>query len=120
MLGTFVLVWVNAFSLGGPGSGEIYVKGVYPSPTGSLVATAYTVSGGGAAGYVYEVVNIRRTADPFDCESGVVFVTTDAGAKVAWTGNDALSINGPGTASAITKLSSWGEDGRVHIEYAGG
>jgi hypothetical protein len=30
------------------------------------VATIYVVSGGGAAGYVYKLVNLRKRQEPFD------------------------------------------------------
>lgn len=37
-----------------------------PSPDGSFVATAFECEGGGAAGYYYANVNVRRKRDPFN------------------------------------------------------
>ncbi|MEY4673995.1 MAG: hypothetical protein RL148_1779 [Planctomycetota bacterium] len=64
------------------------VLGEVPSPTGSHVALVVEVSGGGAAGYVHEEVQLQRLGAPIPEE----VATRLRGVQLQWDGPAALRV----------------------------
>lgn len=59
----------------------------------SLTARHYRISGGGAAGYVWEIVNIQPSADVFDKSKGVVLqISHSEIPSLDWKENDTLVV----------------------------
>ncbi len=67
-----VILLTYAFWDFGKSSDTPIIVKVKISSDKNLTARHYRVSGGGAAGYVWEIVNIQPSADVFDKSKGVV------------------------------------------------
>jgi len=59
-----------------------------PSPSGRYVADVVHVSGGGAAGFQFQELRLRRARS----ESGVLVAERLYGVVVAWRGDDCLEV----------------------------
>ena len=66
----------GCLNLGSDTSRDVNVIASLTSPSQSYVATSYNSSGGGAAGWCYVQVNIRKQSEQFNPDNGIVFVTT--------------------------------------------
>ena len=87
------------------------------SPNKEYIATIYIVSGGGAAGYVYRLVNIRKRGEPFDPKKGIVFHMSGARELgLTWEDDKHLSIKHSKDAHIHIQAKEWGE-GKVQIQY---
>ena len=60
------------FSGGGPDTDKIEIIGEEKSPNGKFVATSFSCSGGGAAGYFYFNVNLRKAGEKLDQRDGLL------------------------------------------------
>jgi len=60
------------FSGGGPNTDKIKIIGEEKSPNGRLIATSFSCSGGGAAGYFYFNVSLRRAGEKLDQRDGLM------------------------------------------------
>ena len=88
------------------------------SPNKEYVATAYVVSGGGAAGYVYRVVNLRKRADRFDPKKGVVFSGTRVPEiSLTWNDNEHVTVKHSKAGNIYTQSRQWGDRGQIRINY---
>jgi len=88
------------------------------SPNKEYLATVYIVWGGGAAGYVYRLVNIRKRSDPFDPKKGIVFYMTGAtDLNLEWENNEHLIVTYSKLANVYTQAKAWGDKGEVQISY---
>ena len=88
------------------------------SPNTDYIVTVYTISGGGAAGYVYERVSIRKKEDRFDKNKGMIF----QGAKiknlsVEWKGDRLLQVKYTKAGDIFTQEKEWGKKEKILIEY---
>src|SRR5207244_1074388 len=89
------------------------------SPDQQHVATIYSDMGGGAAGWCYISVNLRKVTEPFDSKNNRVF---DAGCSsnvaAQWAGNNDLLITYTvnGEIADLHQASS-NNDGAVRISY---
>lgn len=90
------------------------------SPDKEIVATVYYISGGGAAGYVYRLVNLRRRGGTFNPRKGIVFqVTRSENIMVTWEDDSHLAIKYSKPSSLLTQVKEWDAGKRkVHISYA--
>lgn len=89
-----------------------------PSPNNEYLATVYVVWGGGAAGYVYRIVNIRKRSDPFNRTKGIVLhmsATTNPG--VTWADDKNLMVTYSKLANVYTQSKTWGDKAEVQIIY---
>jgi len=99
-------------------SKEVNVLGSFPSPTQSYVATSYNTSGGGAPGWCYVQVNVRKLSEQFDSDGGVVFTTRcNVKPDVKWESERKLSISYPADAIVYTQKKVWGKDEPVEISF---
>ncbi len=57
---------------GGPDTDKIEIIGEEKSPNGKFVATSFSCSGGGAAGYFYFNVNLRKAGEKLDQRDGLL------------------------------------------------
>ncbi len=120
---TFVLVnWTAAHSCSQKNKKveDVDIISTAPSPSQDYVATIYIVSGGGAGGYVYKVINLRKKAQRFDHKKGIIFsVTGTRDVTLSWEGNDHLMIKHSNVGNIYTQAKEWGSDKRVRISYVG-
>jgi hypothetical protein len=87
------------------------------SPSQEYVATLYIVSGGGAGGYAYKVINLRKRGERFDPKKGVIFsVTGTRDVTLSWDGNDHLLVKYSKLGNIYAQAKEWG---RVRISYLG-
>ena len=94
---------------------DVIPRRVVPAPGGDRVAQLYTVSGGGAAGYVYDVPEVRPASAPpmQDGHQAFVFAYADS-VDVRWVGDRRLVVTYPaGTTVSLQKRSMEG----VEISY---
>jgi acyl-homoserine lactone acylase PvdQ len=104
-------------NLGSDKSHDVNVVANFASPNQSYVATSYNSSGGGAAGWCYVQVNVRKQTEQFNPDSGVVFVTKcSVKPDVKWENQNKLSIGYPADATIYTQLKAW-RSGEVEISY---
>jgi hypothetical protein len=108
------------------------LKRATPSPDGRLAARYYVESGGGAAGWVHEIVDLRAPGDSSrpDARQAVFVMSHGGGVTTKWASARSLTIEYPAwvdvirgcrtargvaiTYVAIAKPdSSWGERARV-------
>ncbi|HBB96942.1 MAG TPA: hypothetical protein DC054_16310 [Blastocatellia bacterium] len=79
-----------------------------PSPNHGLIATTYINMGGGAAGWCYKEVNLRKNSEAFDAKKGQLF-STDCQTDVAvtWQGDDTAIIkySTDGISASLTQKS---------------
>ena len=57
---------------GGPDTDEIEIIGEEKSPNGKFIATSFSCSGGGAAGYFYFNANLRKAGEKLDQRDGLL------------------------------------------------
>lgn len=89
------------------------------SPNKEYVATIYYISGGGAAGYVYRLVNLSRRGDTFNPKKGIIFqVTHTKNITVIWEDDAHMTIKYSKPSSLLTQVREWGTGERkIHIQY---
>ncbi len=88
------------------------------SPDKEYIATFYNVSGGGAAGYVYMFVNLRRNSEPFDPKKGIIVQMTRCyEIHMKWDDNEHLTVSRSKNATTYLQLSEWGTERKIHIRY---
>jgi hypothetical protein len=88
------------------------------SPNKEYVATVYVVSGGGAAGYVYNVVNLRKQGERFDPRKGVIFSATRArDVGLSWEDNEHLTVRYSKAEGIYAQDKKWGSRKEIHISY---
>ena len=68
------------------------------SPNGQLIATFYTIGGGGAAGSLDEYVSVRPSTSKFDENDWVFTLTHGYDVRLSWTGPQSLEIGYPDSA----------------------
>jgi hypothetical protein len=88
------------------------------SPNNKYLATAYNVSGGGGAGHIYNLVNLRKQGEPFESKQGVIFVASGTH-KITpvWQDDEHLIIKHSKASGIYTKAGEWGSDNKVLIRY---
>ena len=90
------------------------------SPNRDYLATVYIVWGGGAAGYVYRVVNIRKRGERFDPKKGIVLhMSSKSNPTVAWDTNEHLVIQHSKAATIYKQERQWGDKVKVKVDYVG-
>ncbi len=60
------------FSGGGPDTDKIEIIGEEKSPNGKFIATSFSCSGGGAAGYFYFNASLRKAGEKLDQRDGLL------------------------------------------------
>jgi len=60
------------FSGGGPDTDKIKIIGEEKSPNGKFIATSFSCSGGGAAGYFYFNASLRKAGEKLDQRDGLL------------------------------------------------
>ena len=116
----FCLVAVAVNGCGGESSQvDVDIISTVVSPDEEHVATVYNISGGGAAGYVYRLVGLRRHADTFNRKEGIVFqVTHTENITATWEDDAHLTIRYSKPSSLLTQVKEWGTGERkIHINY---
>jgi len=98
---------------------DIVMVSDMPSPNHGLISTIYVNSGGGAAGWCYKEVNLRKNSEAFDAKKGEVF-STDCGTDVefSWRGDDTAIIkySTNGISASLTQ-KSLSDDKAVRVLY---
>jgi hypothetical protein len=99
---------------------QIDIIATATSPSNDHVATVYTVSGGGAAGYAYRVVNLRKQSETFNPKKGVIFSATGTREVTCrWEDNEHLMVNHSKAGNIYTQAKEWGSDKIIRISYVG-
>jgi hypothetical protein len=108
----------GCLDLGSHTSRDVNVIASFPSPNQSYVATSYNSSGGGAGGWCYVQVNVRKQTEQFNPDSGIVFVTTcKVKPDVEWESERKLSISYPANTTIYTHEKVWRSGGDVEVSY---
>jgi hypothetical protein len=90
----------------------------FPSPNQSYVATSFNSSGGGAAGWCYLQVNIRKQTEQFNPDSGLVFQTRcNVKSDLKWESEKKLSIGYPADSTVYVQEKAWRSGEGVEIFY---
>ena len=71
MFASVFLLGCIDFSGGGPNTDKIKIIGEENSPNGKFIATSFSCSGGGAAGYFYFNANLRKAGEKLDQRDGL-------------------------------------------------
>ena len=102
----------------GDNSRDVVVTATETSPDSQHVATVYMMSGGGAAGWCYQHVGVRRVDQPFKPDSGVVFSTrcSPIDVSAAWRSAGELRITYTPGAEALTRQDT-ALDGVIQVSY---
>lgn len=92
------------------------------SPNEKYVATSYSISGGGAAGFCYLLISLRKVEEQFNPDSGVVFETgcseRSDELEFRWENDKRLRIIYPNDFEPRIKEQTWNSDYPVEISYA--
>ena len=99
---------------------QIEILSTATSSSNDYVATVYTVSGGGAAGYVYKVVNLRKQAESFDPKKGIIFSASGTReVSLQWEDNESLVVKHSKAGNIYTQAKQWGSGKKIRITYVG-
>lgn len=118
-------LWVVGFLIedafkSGFGGSDILAVNDSMSPNHQYVATTFTDMGGGAAGWCYRVVILRKNDEQFDPKKNHVFnIQCNTEVKVAWKDDRNLLITfskDPVSLSLYQK--SWTDDRVIRIAFA--
>jgi hypothetical protein len=97
---------------------QVDIVTISVSPNRDYLATVYIVWGGGAAGYVYRVVNVRKHGERFDPKKGIVLhMSSKSNPTVAWDGNEHLVIQHSKAATIYKQERQWGDKVKVKVDY---
>lgn len=97
---------------------EVNILTSSASPDNEYVATFYNVSGGGAAGYVYMLVNLRRRSEPFDPKEGIIVqMTRSYEVNLKWDDNEHLTVGHSKEATMYLQVKEWGTKRKIQIRY---
>jgi hypothetical protein len=108
----------GCLNLGSDTSRDVNVIASLTSPNQSYVATSFNRSGGGAAGWCYVYVNVRKQSENFNSDSGVVFQTRcDVTPDLKWESDKKLSIGYPFDATVYTQEKAWRSGEDMEISY---
>ena len=108
----------GCLDLGSDTSRDVNVVASLPSPNESYVASLFNSSGGGAAGWCYLCINVRKLNEQFNPDSGLVFQTRcNVKPDVKWESEKKLSISYPADATVYTQEKAWGSGEGVEISY---
>lgn len=95
---------------------QVDIVTTIPSPNKEYLATIYVVSGGGAAGYVYKIINLTKREDPFDSKKCIVFLVTRTRAlALTWQDNQHVTVKHSQPGGVYTKATLW--DSKIRISY---
>lgn len=95
---------------------QVDIVTTIPSPNKEYLATVYVVSGGGAAGYVYKLINLRKQEEPFDSKKGIIFLVTRTRAlDLTWQDNQHVTVKHSKPGDVYTKATMW--DSKIRISY---
>jgi hypothetical protein len=99
-------------------SRDINVTANSPSPNQAYIATSYGMSGGGAAGWCYVYLNVRKQNEQFNPDSNIIFQTRcNVEPQLVWKDERNLSIAYPRDATVYKQEKTWGNDASVRISY---
>lgn len=88
------------------------------TPNQSYVATSYRMMGGGAAGWCYTCVNVRRNSEQFNPDSGIIFQTRcDVEPELKWQDEKRLSVAYQRDAAVYSQEKAWGGSEGVEVSY---
>jgi len=74
--------------------------------------------GGGAAGWCYVYVNIRKQRERFNPDRGIIYVTKCGGSpELKWQGEKRLSLEYSRDDRVYTQEKTWGDGDGVEISY---
>jgi hypothetical protein len=108
----------GCLNLGSDTSRDVSVIASFPSSNQSYVATLFNTSGGGAAGWCYVNVNLRKQSEQFNPDNGVVFVTRcSVKPDVEWETERKLNIGYPADTTIYTQEKTWRNGETVEISY---
>lgn len=94
---------------------DIYVTKEVASPDGKNVASFYTISGGGAAGYVVNRLKIRPANQAFKADENYVFdMRHGDDIHLEWRDDDYLILTYPAQADIYRTQNKWGN---IQIVY---
>jgi hypothetical protein len=86
-----IFILIGCLDLTSDTSKEISIGNTLASPKNAYLATSYTAMGGGAAGWCYQHVSIRKVDEPFDAEKDVF--TTRCSSKLEFYWSDESNVN---------------------------
>ena len=116
----FVVVPVAGCSFSGapPEPVDLTVWCECSSPDGKLIASFYTQSGGGAAGWVYDYVGVRSTDVPLDIDAPVMAMVRGQNTRLTWVDSRTLRVEHPSGATVLlSKADIATAFGSVGISY---
>jgi hypothetical protein len=115
------LLFTGCLFLDSDKSKDIGVIATSKSPNQKYVATSYSESGGGAAGFCYLLINLRKTEERFNPDKGVVFETgcsqRSDELEFRWENDTRLRVGYPGDFEPRRKEQMWDSDYPVEIFY---
>lgn len=88
-----------------------------PSPDGSLIASFYSVSGGGAAGWSATRIGLRQRGEQFNPDQFVLEMTQGYDTHLTWSAPNTLSIGYPDSATVRHRSESTEAAPLVKIEF---
>lgn len=108
----------GCLDLGSDSSRDLNVIASFESPNRSYVATLYNSSGGGAAGWCYLYVNVRKRMEEFNPDHEVVFQTRcSVKPELKWESERKLTIDYPADAIVYARENTWRSGEGVEISY---
>lgn len=113
-----VVLLSSCLNLASDTSRDVQVVANLASPDQSYMATSYSMMGGGAAGWCYVYVNIRKQNEQFNPDGGIVFGTRcGVEPELRWEDERSLSISYPHDAEVYTQEKAWASGEAVEISY---
>ena len=69
---SLIVLLMGCIDFSGGGSGTVEIIGEEKSPNGRIIATSFSCSGGGAAGYFYFNASLRKAGEKLDPRDGLL------------------------------------------------
>lgn len=88
-----------------------------PSPDKQFIATFYAMSGGGAAGWQYQYVNVRRTGATFRDAPWLAQLKNARDLRLSWLDASHLRVEYPDDARLDRRLASYKDGRSIALEY---
>jgi hypothetical protein len=88
-----------------------------PSPNKRFIASFYTMSGGGAAGWMYQYINVRPAGRALRDAQWRAKLKNARDLRLTWLDASRLRVEYPDSARLDDKRTSYGEDKAIAIDY---
>jgi hypothetical protein len=102
----------------GASTDEITIQREQVSPNGGFVARYFTISGGGAAGYVSQRVNVQKAASEFNQSDGIILELAHSQIhSIDWESDNLLKVRYSKTGTVYSRKARLDGETPIEVEF---